>query len=136
LLYLLAGKEVDTMTGMKGGVLTEIQRPVGAKPRERARPKLEEYGGLCAVCSRASSCTYRRQFGEPRLFCDELEGGLAIQKRSADEQIVLLAHSQSGPRNDGDDIGRERGLCGHCENREYCTYPKPEGGVWHCDEYK
>ena len=59
-----------------------------------------------------------------------------MQKRSTDEEIVLLAHSRSKSRNDENDIGREMGLCSHCENREFCTYPKPEGGVWHCDEYK
>ena len=28
-----------------------------------------------------------------------------------------------------------KGLCQTCEYRETCTYPKPEGGVWHCEEY-
>ncbi len=29
-----------------------------------------------------------------------------------------------------------RGLCSNCENSGSCNYPKPEGGVWHCEEYK
>jgi NADH-quinone oxidoreductase subunit E len=32
-------------------------------------------------------------------------------------------------------IGKYKGLCLNCANRETCTFPKPEGGVWHCDEY-
>jgi hypothetical protein len=28
------------------------------------------------------------------------------------------------------------GLCSTCENSETCTFQKPEGGVWHCEEYK
>jgi (2Fe-2S) ferredoxin/predicted RNA-binding Zn-ribbon protein involved in translation (DUF1610 family) len=32
-------------------------------------------------------------------------------------------------------IGKYRGLCLNCAKREFCTFPKPEGGVWHCDEY-
>ena len=28
------------------------------------------------------------------------------------------------------------GLCMDCEYRNDCTYPKPEGGVWHCGEYR
>jgi hypothetical protein len=28
-----------------------------------------------------------------------------------------------------------RGLCINCANRKRCLYPKPEGGVWHCEEY-
>jgi hypothetical protein len=28
-----------------------------------------------------------------------------------------------------------RGLCINCANRKHCLYRKPEGGVWHCEEY-
>ena len=28
-----------------------------------------------------------------------------------------------------------RGLCVNCDLRRDCTYPKPPGGVWNCDEY-
>jgi len=27
------------------------------------------------------------------------------------------------------------GLCKNCEKRKTCTIPKPEGGVWRCEEY-
>ena len=27
------------------------------------------------------------------------------------------------------------GLCRNCANRRICIYPKPPGGVWHCEEY-
>ena len=30
----------------------------------------------------------------------------------------------------------ERGLCCTCEDCRVCKYPKPEGGVWHCEEYR
>jgi hypothetical protein len=33
------------------------------------------------------------------------------------------------------DAGGYKGLCVNCANRETCLYPKPEGGVWHCEEY-
>jgi hypothetical protein len=32
--------------------------------------------------------------------------------------------------------GKSRGLCSICEDREVCTFLKPEGGVWHCEEYR
>jgi hypothetical protein len=38
------------------------------------------------------------------------------------------------PRN-GRDTHKYAGLCSNCEKREACTYVKPEGGVWRCDEY-
>jgi hypothetical protein len=31
--------------------------------------------------------------------------------------------------------GEHKGLCMNCANRDTCLYPKPEGGVWHCEEY-
>ena len=29
-----------------------------------------------------------------------------------------------------------KGLCSTCEIRETCSFPKPEWGVWQCDEYR
>jgi hypothetical protein len=29
-----------------------------------------------------------------------------------------------------------KGLCVNCDNRHTCTFPKPEEGVWHCEEYR
>jgi hypothetical protein len=34
------------------------------------------------------------------------------------------------------DATHQRGLCSICEGREVCAFPKPEGGVWHCEEYR
>jgi hypothetical protein len=28
------------------------------------------------------------------------------------------------------------GLCENCESRETCGFPRPDGGVWHCEEYQ
>lgn len=33
------------------------------------------------------------------------------------------------------DAGDCKGLCVNCANRQTCLFPKPEGGVWHCEEY-
>ncbi len=29
-----------------------------------------------------------------------------------------------------------KGLCMNCDERETCMLPRPESGVWHCEEYK
>jgi NADH-quinone oxidoreductase subunit E len=29
-----------------------------------------------------------------------------------------------------------KGLCVNCENRHTCEFMKPDGGVWHCEEYR
>jgi hypothetical protein len=125
------------MSSIKGVVLTETERPVAVETKNIARPKVEQYRGLCSVCSNAPTCTYRRKFGEPILFCDEHEVSINTPKTNADGEIRVQTRS---PRNERrvkeKDTGKYRGLCRDCENREHCTYPKPEGGVWHCEEYK
>jgi hypothetical protein len=35
-----------------------------------------------------------------------------------------------------DCAGVPRGLCINCDVRNTCTFPKPEGGVWFCEEYQ
>ncbi len=32
--------------------------------------------------------------------------------------------------------GELKGLCANCEIRDTCTFPKAEGGIWHCEEYR
>jgi len=31
---------------------------------------------------------------------------------------------------------RFKGLCVNCDHRFECRLPRPEGGVWHCEEYR
>jgi len=35
-----------------------------------------------------------------------------------------------------DDTARYKGLCANCENLTVCSFPKHDGGVWHCEEYR
>jgi len=39
-------------------------------------------------------------------------------------------------RQQHNNCGPFLGLCVNCEDRETCIYPKPEGGVWRCEEYR
>ena len=34
------------------------------------------------------------------------------------------------------DVDKHRELCTICEDKNVCVFPKPEGGVWHCEEYR
>lgn len=36
----------------------------------------------------------------------------------------------------GKDSEKYKGLCKNCKKRKTCTLPKPEGGVWRCEEYE
>jgi hypothetical protein len=63
-------------------------------------------------------------------FCEEYDGEEDKPAPSVvrDEKVVdqdALADREKYP-----------GICSTCANRETCTFPKPEGGVWQCEEYE
>lgn len=88
--------------------------------------------GLCTTCSHADSCTFPFQADRPVLQCEELDGGQCAVTvcDSAPEGATADAHS------DPEAASRHIGLCGTCAHRDECTFSKPEGGVWHCEEFE
>ena len=92
--------------------------------------------GLCSCCKGASTCTYPKTPGHSILECDEFDGILAPPLGLVHPANVASVNPnhQANPR--GSDLKEYRGLCSNCEQRSTCTYPKPEGGVWHCEEYE
>jgi len=57
--------------------------------------------------------------------------------------IERIVSAQASPRADSsmarrateEAVSKYSGLCMNCEHRRTCTYPKPEGGIWHCEDY-
>ena len=47
------------------------------------------------------------------------------------------AEPETRPSKPGEkgEAERFKGLCMNCDNRFDCLLPRPEGGVWHCEEY-
>lgn len=35
-----------------------------------------------------------------------------------------------------EESGKHKGLCKNCKKRDTCELPKPEGGVWRCEDYE
>lgn len=96
----------------------------GAKRAPRTPP------GLCATCDRAPRCTFPRDPERPVVDCDEFSG-LALPP------LTIRAAREARPSaSPGARSAPLRGLCATCERRHDCTYPKPEVGVWHCDEFE
>ena len=93
--------------------------------------KKKEYRGLCSTCKKAPTCTFPRDPNRPVLQCDEFEG----YEYTPDKKTLPRTSSKAKLSALDEDSGKYKGLCRLCENRETCTYPKSEGGVWHCDEY-
>ncbi|MBD3373281.1 MAG: hypothetical protein GF403_11275 [Candidatus Coatesbacteria bacterium] len=81
--------------------------------------------GLCADCVHAENCELRRMNPAPVYHCAEFVG--------LEAPPVIRAVRSEGPSAP---LSRYRGLCRTCRRAERCTYPKPPGGVWYCEEYE
>lgn len=101
-------------------------------PKTRAMRRRKPAGvpglGLCSSCAQQSGCTYFHAETPAALECDEYEPAVMSDLRRA-RLGEPLTH------NDGA-IERSAGLCSSCTARPTCTFPLPEGGVWHCQEYR
>jgi hypothetical protein len=94
-------------------------------PTDKGSPTSTATRGLCAVCLHAADCALRRMVEGPVYHCEEFAGRTAPAPHPA---------AAAEPRRPG--LGEYRGLCRTCSRRADCAYPKPEGGVWHCEEYE
>jgi hypothetical protein len=85
--------------------------------------------GLCATCKYDPDCIYEATPDGVILQCEQFETGFPPEapRRTADPNGAMSskAHAANG----------YPGLCSNCEHSPSCTYPKPEGGVWRCEEY-
>lgn len=96
----------------------------------RARSSCEHftpYAGhrdLCCTCDHARACSSVGTADRPVFFCEEFS---AAARR--DQRVGPAA---------GADVNRPvpLGLCGDCDHRNACQAARPEGGVWHCEEYR
>lgn len=84
--------------------------------------------GLCATCIHADDCIFLQNAEEPILYCEEFDSGLA----------PVAPHKSAEKTEAAEPVENQKfkGLCVNCENRHSCTFPKPESGVWHCEEYR
>ncbi len=87
----------------------------------------ETFPGLCGTCADAPVCTLPRNRGVPVMECLEFVGEIREDERDPPAQT------------EGEDPGpldHEPGLCSWCETRAVCTFSRPPGGVWSCDEFR
>lgn len=83
-------------------------------------------GGVCVNCVHATTCRLSSSRTEPVWDCEEY--------RASGGPDAVAVKLNGGPPADYA-RARRLGLCVDCVHRECCTLPKPEGGVWHCEEY-
>ena len=84
---------------------------------------------VCAACRHNLGCIYETSAHRAILECAQFE--LALRAAPADSTFdaTRTAAGENG-------WSRLEGLCSNCDLRDACIYPKPEGGVWRCEEYR
>ena len=114
----------------------------GAKPPEDSESeheavvaKLARFRGLCATCKHALTCTFPRNENRPVMFCEEFEGYDTRSTGPMPPQASVHSASQT-PSVSASQDPTLKGLCVSCARRDTCTFPKPEGGVWQCEEFE
>jgi hypothetical protein len=89
-------------------------------------------GGVCLACKFDPDCIYEAASGRVILQCEQFEMGF----RESPVQAPSIPESSFSARSrHAKESSAYPGLCSNCDNRETCIYPKPEGGVWRCEEY-
>jgi len=97
-----------------------------------------EYLGICATCNHAPTCAHRmRNPGVAIWECENYDDYVRLNGTFVGgAEGEASAPAKSRPRDDSGSQVEYRGLCKNCAKREYCTFRRPEGGVWHCEEYE
>ncbi len=104
-------------------------RPRTQRPATGRLDTSEEYRDLCSNCDNGDACRGRTRPRRPVFFCEEF--------------VIFGAEPAPGLDRSAEEKPRETwsanghvGLCVNCDNVPTCVMPKPEGGVWHCEEYR
>ena len=92
----------------------------------------QKYPGICSTCNHAPYCVNLQRSKRPIWFCDMFDDYTPPDKASQRYQKQSNLRTKSKKENN---YAQYKGLCMNCAKRESCTFPKPEGGVWHCAEY-
>ena len=92
--------------------------------------------GLCLNCRHAPTCTFARESSRPVLHCNEYECFTPQRAPAKHKKQTPPVAAQGAQKAIDKDLNNYAGLCVNCENRETCALRKPEGGVWHCNEYQ
>jgi len=93
----------------------------------------KRYMGLCSTCKNVSSCTFPRDPDKQLINCEEFEIETTSSLKPPAKELPTTSLRRAAKDKDSTKF---IGLCGDCENRQTCTFPKPEGGIWRCGEYR
>jgi hypothetical protein len=85
---------------------------------------------LCSNCRNQSDCVFFMKADEPVIACEMYECGFSSKSRLSLVKGKLAAAVDALAEED-----YPMGLCANCDNLKVCQMPKPQSGVWNCEEY-
>ena len=87
--------------------------------------------GLCVTCNNAGTCSFRASDAHRLVwYCELFDCFVEVEEVVEAAKAIL----DSQPLEKG--YGKYDGLCANCKNCLTCIFTKPEGGIWHCEEYE
>jgi len=91
---------------------------------------------LCINCAYYFECGFRNLSASSIIFCQEFVlMADPVTRVGEDEKFNPPLFTNGQPVASEANASEMMGLCRNCLNRRTCMYPKPVGGVWHCEEY-
>ena len=86
--------------------------------------------GLCSTCNNSPSCLfYQRNGSRVVWYCELFDDYVSIP------ELLPKAEKKVESKTEETSKSKFEGLCKNCENQDTCAFPKPAGGIWHCEEY-
>lgn len=85
---------------------------------------------LCTTCNHYQICSVRKDRRRPIWFCEEFDNYVPVK------EVEISPDLEPSFKEAKKETQKFTGLCMNCENREHCKLPKPNGGIWHCEEYR
>lgn len=82
------------------------------------------FNDLCTNCMHREGCSICQARAAAIHYCEEYEAATLQGINWESQQPVAMPMPPI-----------EAGICVNCERRHTCTVEKPEGGIWHCEEY-
>jgi hypothetical protein len=116
--------------------LTKTTSKKTNRPRQVASPRSQPT--LAQVANREwyPALSTTRASEPERSFAEPIDGTCAGVVETASSLTVLDSLRDEKERFNVANREWFPGLCTSCEKLEACTFPKPEGGVFSCDEFE
>ncbi|MBU0517758.1 hypothetical protein KKA00_11940 [bacterium] len=99
---------------------------------EESAPQLK---GICLTCIYVPGCLHMETPDNPKMFCEQFETELKPLITATDTSILRSVAAVFEKEAEAIKQAKTLGLCVNCSHLDTCKYPRPEGGIWHCEEY-